>query len=186
MNDCDIIGLYFDRDERAISETAEKYGKYCRSVSYNILQNLQDAEECVNDAYLSAWNSIPPHKPERLSTYMGKLVRNLSISRYRQYSSEKRAATQTALALSELEDCIPDPCGIDLVAEGVVITDAINRYLSSCEGKKRRIFIRRYWALEPLQQIAREFSMSESKVASLMYRMRKELKAYLEKEGIYL
>ncbi len=185
MNDSEIITLYFERDERAVSETAVKYGKYCHTVSYNILQNKEDVEECVNDTYLAAWNSIPPKKPERLSTFLGKLARNLSINRYRQYNAEKRKLTQTAIALSELEECIAESGGEE-IADEMALTKAINDFLLAQPKLKRNIFIRRYWYVMPIKDISSAYGISEGKIASMLFRMRTELKKHLEKEGIYL
>ncbi|MCC8099176.1 MAG: sigma-70 family RNA polymerase sigma factor [Clostridiales bacterium] len=184
MKDSEIVALYWAREERAITATAEKYGSYCHAISYNILHSKEDAEECVNDAYLGAWNSIPPHRPSRLSVYLGKLVRNLSLNRFQRYTAEKRGGGQTVLVLSELEDCIPAHTGVeDAVAERELAA-AIDRFLLSQPRQKRNIFLRRYWYLSPIRDIARAYGISESKVTSLLHRMRKALRHYLEQEGI--
>ncbi|MCD8367168.1 MAG: sigma-70 family RNA polymerase sigma factor [Clostridiales bacterium] len=184
MKDSEIVALYWAREERAITATAEKYGSYCHTISYNILHSKEDAEECVNDAYLGAWNSMPPHRPSRLSVYLGKLVRNLSLNRFQRYTAEKRGGGQTALVLSELEDCIPAHTSVeDAVAERE-LTAAIDRFLLSQPRQKRNIFLRRYWYLSPIRDIARAYGFSESKVTSLLHRMRKDLRLHLEQEGI--
>lgn len=184
MKDQEIIDLYWQRDETAIVRTSEKYGSYCHTIACNILSREEDAEECVNDTWLGAWKSMPPHRPDRLSAYLGKITRNLSLNRLRQYTAEKRGGTQTDLALSELEDCIPAPVTVEQIAEENVLTAAINRFLHAQPEQKRNIFIRRYWYLCPIREIARAYAISESKAASALFRMRGELKAYLEKEGI--
>ena len=125
MKDNEIIALYWERNESAISATAEKYGGYCHTISYNILQDHGDAEECVNDTYLGAWKSMPPQRPDRLSAYLGKLTRNLSINRFRQYTAEKRGQGQVPLALSELEDCVPDGGGVEQAVEELVLTELV-------------------------------------------------------------
>ena len=186
MNDNEIMDLYWERDETAITATAEKYGSYCYSISYRILYNNEDAEECVNDTYLGAWKSIPPHRPNRLSTYLGKMTRNFSLNRFKQYTARKRGLGQGELALSELEDCIPAETSLEQVVEEMVLVHSINRFLYGQPQRKRNVFIRRYWYLYSIREIAEAYAMSESKVASLLFRMRNELKAHLEKEGIVL
>ncbi|MCM1027454.1 MAG: sigma-70 family RNA polymerase sigma factor [Roseburia sp.] len=184
MKDDEIIALYLARNESAISATSDKYGSYCHSISYNILHDSEDAKECVNDTWLGAWKSIPPHRPNRLSTYLGKITRNLSLNRFRQYTAEKRGFGQTALVLSELDDCIPSGKDVEQVIEEMALTASINRFLRQQSRERRNIFIRRYWYLYPIRDIAIAYGMSESKVASLLFRMRNELKSHLEKEGI--
>lgn len=186
MKDHEIVDLYWERKESAISATAEKYGKYCHAISYNILHNDEDAEECVNDTYLGAWKSIPPRRPERLSTYLGKITRNLSLNRFKQYNAEKRGLGQSALVLSELEDCIPGETGVERIAEEKVLVSSIDQFLWAQPEQKRNIFIRRYWYLYPIRDIAENYGVSESKVASMLFRMRNELKTHLEQEGITL
>ncbi len=186
MKDSDIIELYFARDECAIAASSDKYGSYCHTVAYNILHNDEDAEECVNDTWLGAWRSIPPHRPERLSTYFGRITRNLSLDRYKKYSAEKRGNGQTAIALSELEECIPDSSSVEQEFEEKLLVKAINDFLYSQPEQKRNIFIRRYWCLFSVKDIATAYNISESKVASILLRMRNGLKTHLEKEGISL
>lgn len=186
MKDEEIIALYWNRNEQAISATADKYGSYCRSISYRILQNSEDAQECVNDTWLGAWKSIPPHKPSRLSTYLGKITRNLSLNRVKHDSAEKRGLGQTELVLSELEDCIPAQNSVEQLIDEMVLSKSINQFLRVQPRQKRNIFILRYWYLYPIRDIATVYSMSESKVASLLFRMRNDLKSRLEKEGITL
>lgn len=186
MKDEEIIELYWERDEKAIAASADKYGSYCRSISYNILHNEEDTQECVNDTWLKAWKSIPPRRPERLSAYLGKITRNLSLNRFKQYNAEKRGGGQTGLVLSELEDCIPAENDIEQAIEEMVLVKALNQFLRAQPRQKRNIFIRRYWYLSSIRTIASAYDMSESKVASLLFRMRNELKAHLEREGILL
>lgn len=186
MKDNEIIDLYWERKETAITESADKYGSYCHSISYNILHNNEDAEECVNDTWLGAWKSMPPQRPERLSTYLGKITRNLSLNRFKKYTAEKRGLGQTELVLSELEDCIPDETSVEQIVDELILVKAINDFLYAQPEQKRNIFIRRYWYLFPIKDIAAVYDMSESKVASLLFRMRNDLKTHLEKEGINL
>ncbi len=186
MKDSEILDLYFERSESAIAATAEKYGKYCYTVAYNILHNREDSEECVSDTWLGAWNTIPPKKPNRFSVYLGKITRNFSLNRYRKYNAQKRGLGQSELVFSELEDCISDKQTPEEEIEQAVITEAINKFLYSKPEQKRNIFIRRYWYFYPIKDIAAAYKISESKVTSDLFRMRNELKIFLEKEGITL
>lgn len=186
MKDAEIITLYLARDEKAITATAERYGSYCHSISYNILHNTEDARECVNDTWLRTWNSIPPHRPNRLSTYLGKITRNLSLNRFRQYTAEKRGFGQAELALSELEECIPAKNSVEQMIEEMTMAKSINDFLYAQPRQRRNIFIRRYWYLYSIRDIAHVYGMSESRVASLLFRMRGELKIHLEKEEIQI
>lgn len=186
MTDGEIVKLFWKRNENALELTRTKYGSYCRSIAFNILRNGEDAEECVNDSLLNAWNSIPPNKPRNLRTYMGKLVRNVSINRFEHYSAKKRGGTQTELVLSELECCLPDDSTVAQSVDAEMINECINTFLKKQPKQKRIIFVRRYWYLSSIKEIANEFSMTESKVTSALFRMRKELKEILEKEGVNL
>lgn len=186
MKDNTIIDLYWKRDENAIAATAAQYGCYLHSISYNILHNTEDAEECVNDTYFGAWKSIPPQRPGCLSAYLGKITRNLSLNRLKQYTAQKRGLGQTELVLSELEDCIPAETNVEQVMDEMILVRSINQFLYGQSEQKRNIFIRRYWYLYPIRDIAGTYGMSESKTASLLFRMRNDLKKHLEKEGITL
>lgn len=186
MRDNEIINLYWEREETAITESENKYGSYCHTISYNILHNDEDAEECVNDTWLGAWKSMPPQRPERLSTFLGKITRNLSLNRFKKYTAEKRGMGQTELVLSELEDCISGETSVEQIVDELVLVKSINDFLYAQPEQKRNIFIRRYWYLFPIKDIAAVYNMSESKVASLLFRMRNELKRHLEMEGIQL
>ncbi len=186
MEDREIINLYWERREDAIAATAEKYGGYCRAIACNILRNDADAEECVNDAYFGAWNAIPPGRPDNLPAFLGKITRNAALNRWKQQKAQKRGAGQAELALSELEDCVPSVVSVEQGVEDGVLTAVLERFLYAQTQPKRNIFIRRYWYLSPIRDIAREYGMSQSKVKSLLFRMRKELKATLEKEDILL
>lgn len=186
MEDHEIISLYWERSEEAVSVTAEKYGGYCRAIARNILRNDADAEECVNDAYFSAWNAIPPGRPDNLPAFLGKLTRNAALNRWKQSNAKKRGAGQTALVLSELEDCVPAVTSVEQGVEDGILTKAIENFLYAQTQPKRNIFIRRYWYLTPIRDLAKEYGMNQSKVKSLLFRMRKELKAILEKEDFQL
>ncbi len=184
MSDNEILELYINRDEDAITKTAEKFGRYCRKISFGIIRNDEDVEECLNDTYLKTWNSIPPQRPECLATYIGKIVRNLSIDKYKSYNAQKRGNGQVSVALAELEDCIAASSGVEQAIEEKFLTEAINNYLHTQTREKRNIFIRRYWYIHSIKEISDAYEMSESKVTTILFRMRNELKHYLEKEGI--
>ena len=184
MNDTEIVELYWKRDEAAIAATAEVYGNYCYSVAYRLLQCSEDAQECVNDTYWKAWLSIPPHRPNRLATYLGKITRNLSLDRLKRLSAQKRGNGQLDLVLTELENTIPASTDTEQIVDELVLTDAINQFLRQQPRTERNIFVGRYWHLYSIADLAQAYGMRESKVTSLLFRMRKKLKYHLEKEGI--
>lgn len=184
MDDRQIINLFKERSETAIAETATKYGKLCHTIAYNILCNEEDTEECVNDAYLKAWEVIPPQIPEKLAAFLGKITRNLAITKYRYKCSKKRGGGQVALALEELAECIPDKNSTEQAISDKLFLEQINTFLETLSIEKRKVFMQRYWYLRPINEIAEEFSMSESKVKMILHRTRNSLKEVLEKEGI--
>lgn len=186
MEDQKIIDLYWSRSESAISETADKYGRYCRRIAYNILHNHEDCEECVNDTYFRAWNTMPPNRPNRLSAFLGKIVRNLSLDRYDSYTTEKRGLGQVPLALEELEACIPSSSDTEQVIDELALAQLLNHFLSGMKSEPRMIFVQRYWYLNSIKEIAADFDISESKVKMTLLRIRKKLKEFLEKEGVHL
>lgn len=185
MEDTAIIGLFFSRDEAAISETAAKYGTFCHRIALNILSVDADADECVNDAYLRAWNSIPPQKPDRLGAWLGRIVRNIAYDLWKKNHRRKRYAGMEEL-LSELEECIPAPVTVEHVIEEQELTEAINRWLSALPQNDRVLFMRRYWNGEAVNVLAREAGSSPANMAKRMYRLRQNLKLMLEKEGYSL
>ena len=183
MNDARIVQLYFDRDEQAISLTAEKYGKYCTSIAKNILGNHEDAEECVNDTYLNTWNAIPPKRPEILSTFLGKIVRNLAFNKYNHNTADKRGGGELPAVLDELSDCVS---GIDDVGQAYEYKEllaAINDFLSTLPAGKRNIFICRYWYTDSISDIAARFDMTCSAVSMTLNRLRTKLHNYLIERG---
>lgn len=186
MEDNQIIQLYFDRSEEAISQTAVKYGKYCHTIAYNILHNLEDGEECVNDTYWKAWGIIPPRKPKRLAALLGKITRNLSLDVYRHYTADKRGKGEMPIALEELGDCVSSLESLDDYADEMVLVDTLNRFLASLSAEHRKIFMRRYWYVCSVKEIADDYGITESKVKMSLLRSRNQLKAVLEKEGIAL
>lgn len=185
MEDSQIIALYWDRDQRAIEETARKYGGVCHRIAMNILSRHEDAEECVNDTYHAAWNQIPPEQPPRLLAYLGRIVRNISISRFRANQAQKRCQGMEIL-LSELENCLPAAETVDAAMERKLLGGIISRWLDSLEKTDRVLFVRRYWYGDSVQSLARETGCSPNQMAQRMLRLRRGLKAALEQEGAYL
>lgn len=183
MQDEKIVELYWQREESAIKETEQKYGRYLTQIAYNILADMEDSKESVNDTYLGAWNSMPPHKPSILSTYLGKLTRRISIDIFRRKNREKRKASEYVLSLSELEDCISGDLSVEENIDARLLGEAINEFVKSLPTEARNTFIGRYYFLDSLKDVAGYCGMSEAKAKSLLYRTRCSLKAYLEKEG---
>ena len=186
MTDNEIIDLYWQRDESAIADTADTYNKNCHNIGYHKLSNEAYADECVNDTWMNAWKSIPPQRPQRLSTYLGKITRNLSINRHKSLTAQKRGMGQVEFALHELDECVPASCDPEQIAEEMVLVNAIEVFLLTQNRTARNIFLGRYWYLYSIRELADSYHMSESKVVSLLFRMRKKLKLHLEKEGISL
>ena len=184
MDDTQIVELYWARKESAIEETAAKYGSYCRSIAENILQNQDDAEECVNDTWLGAWNSMPPHRPSVLSTFLGKLTRRISIDKWRRNTAKKRGDGQLPLVLSELEDCVSDGKSIEEKAERKLLAEVIASFVKSLPETEQKVFLCRYWYMDSVSSIASRFRFSESKVKSMLFRTREKLRVRLEKEGL--
>jgi RNA polymerase sigma-70 factor (ECF subfamily) len=183
MEDNRIVDLYWQRNENAVSETAEKYGKYLHSISYQILQNSEDAEECVNDTYNDAWKSMPPHRPSILSTFLGKITRRISIDLWRKYNAEKRGGGAAALALDELEECVSGTEDVMTEVERLELERKLNDFLLALPQTERQVFMCRYWYVDSVFDIAKQFSFSESKIKSMLYRTRNKLRTMLEKEG---
>jgi len=184
MDDQQIIKRYFDRDEQALADTQNKYGKYCHTVAMNVLGNPEDAEECVNDTYLRAWNAIPPEKPKHLGAYLASITRNLAINRYHERHAAGRGSGETAVALDELGECLADSHDGRTLADDVTLRDALNRFLRALPEPTRGIFMRRYWFVCPIADIAREYSMGESRVKMILHRTRNRLRDHLKQEGI--
>ena len=182
MRDEEIIKLYFDRDGDAVARTQEKYGAYLYTVSYDLIRNEQDAEECVNDAYSAAWNSMPPNRPAVLRTYLCKLVRNITLKRIREQSAQKRGGGEVPLVLDELRDCTA-PDTVEQQLDRRRLSEAIGRFLGTLGPQHRIIFVQRYWYCCPVDEIAEELEITKSKVTVTLMRTRKKLRTYLEKEG---
>ena len=181
MEDLEIIGLYFRRNEKAITETAAKYGTFCRNIALNILSNREDAEECVNDTYLQAWNTIPPQKPDKLGAWLGRVIRNIAYNLWKKNHRQRRYTGMEEI-LHELEDCIPSPV-TERKMEEQELTKVINAWIASLAKKDRILFVRRYWNGESVDALAKRAGVSAAAIAKRMYRLRLKLKATLEKEG---
>ena len=183
MEDREIVELYWQRREEALGESREKYGGLCHRVALGVLGSAEDAAEAVNDALLRAWNSIPPQRPNCLDAYLAKLSRRAAVDLLRHERAHKRWSGEAALALEELEDCVPGASGPEEALEAAELASLIARFLRAQPEESRKVFLRRYWYVESVAAIAEAFGFSESKVKSLLFRTRKSLRSYLEKEG---
>ena len=185
MTDLEIVELFWRREERAITAARDKYGAYLLRVTLGILPRRQDGEECVNDAYLSAWNSIPPQRPAVLQTYLGKLARRAAIDRWRRERAEKRGGGELLLSIDELGECVPSRSSVEEDAALHCLSAAIDDFLRTLSREKRRAFVLRYWYAMPVGEVAAVLGCSEAKTASLLSRTRRALREYLEKEGLF-
>jgi RNA polymerase sigma-70 factor (ECF subfamily) len=185
MEDNLIIDLYWARDPRAIAESEQKYGAFCGMLARNILTIPQDAEECVNDTWHRAWETIPPQRPGSLRAYLGRLVRNLAIDRWRRNTAQKRGEGM-ALMLSELEGCVPGGVLPEQALEGKELTLLLERWLDGLSGEERAIFLRRYWYGTAVQELAGQWGCTPSRMAQRLFRLRKKLRTYLEEQGVAL
>ena len=186
MDDNRIVELYLLRDETAVEQTLKKYGRRLQALSHGIVKDRQTAEECENDTYKEAWNSIPPHEPRSyLYAFLARITRHISLNRCRSSNRLKRHAFICELT-AEMEQCIPSPDDVDCRINDMEFGSAINGFLKKLNEEKRSIFIRRYWYLDSISDISKRFSLSESKVKTTLFRCRNELRAYLEKEGYSL
>ena len=183
MEDRDIVELYLARDEEAIEETEVKYGKYLYSIARGIVGVHEDAEECVSDTYVGAWNSIPPHEPNVLSTFLGKITRRLSLKKVRETGAEKRGGGEVPAALDELSEIIPGESDAESELFAKELAAKVNAFLKTLPESERRVFLCRYWYLDSVKSIAARFGWSESKVKMTLKRARDKLRDHLEKEG---
>ncbi len=183
MEDTEILLLYRRRSERAIAETAAKYGSYCAAIARRILQNREDVEECVSDTWLHAWNRIPPDEPDPFSHYLGRLTRWLSLSRLRDQKRLRLGGGEPTLALEELEGTLAAPSDAESIVEYRELTAAIDRFLSKLPETERRVFLCRYWHFAGIEEIAAQFGFTRSKVKSMLLRCRRKLKQQLLEEG---
>ena len=183
MEDERIIELYWNRDQRAIRETDGKYGKLLGGIAWNLLRSREDSEECVNDTYLRAWNAIPPQRPGALRAWLARITRNLSLDRWKTRQAEKRGGGAETL-LGALEDCLPAPGGPDRALLARALAEALEGFLRGLSREGRAMFLRRYWYGQGVAEIAGDLGCGEGKVKSSLFRSRKALREFLEKEGI--
>ena len=184
MEDSEIIDMYWAREERALSETDTKYGGYCRSIAHNILKNREDSEECVSDTWLHAWNAMPPQRPSILSSFLGRITRNLSFDRCRRQNAEKRGGGTLPLALDELSECVAAPGRVEQALEAQELAEAIARVLRAPPARERSTLLRRYWYVDSVQDIAARYALRENTAKSILFRTREKLRRYLAGEGI--
>ncbi len=185
LDDRKIIELFYERSEQAITELSKKYGSVCERIANNILNNISDAEECVNSAYLGVWNSIPPENPESLAGYVCRIVRNLAIKRYHENTALKRNSFYD-ISLDELDECFASSSSAEDELEAKEVSEMINRFLMTLDKKDRTMFVRRYWFSDSIKEIAEKFRTSKHYVSVRLSRIRKALKKYLKKEGVSL
>lgn len=183
MEDNKIIGLFFERDEKALREVSQKYGTYCRTIARNILNNIEDAEECVNETYMRAWESIPPKKPSALYAYLGRITRNLALGRIRFSRRKKRGGGETEFSFDELDEFISGQYSVELETEQKEFVDAINGFLDTLTKRDQQLFVERYWGCCKLAVIAAHHGMSQNGVSENLTRTRQKLKKYLTKRG---
>ena len=186
MKDAEIIRLYQNRSQQAITETAQKYQCYCTTIANRILNDRQDTEECLNDTWLKAWNSIPPQIPTVLSAYLGKITRNLALNMYKKKYAKKRIDDRMMVSLEELKDCISLKDSVESQTESREIVTLLNAYLEQTPELERKIFVRRYFYLDTLKEIAQGYELKESYVKTSLFRSRQKLKLFLEQEGVVL
>lgn len=183
MEDSRIIQLYLQRSEEAIAQTDAKYGNYCFSISRNILSDAEDARESVNDAYLACWNAIPPHIPQKFAAFLGKITRRISLNRFEANRAQKRGGGETVLALEKLTDCLPSRQSVEQTLETEELAQTISRFVRELPDNERRVFVCRYWYIDSIDSIAKQFRFSPSKVKSILFRTRNKLRKILEQEG---
>ena len=186
MEDRAIVELYWARNEQALTESEQKYGSYCKTIAYHILHSTEDSEECVNDTWLRAWNTIPPQWPSILQAFFAKITRNLSLDRYKASRAGKRGGGQTAVALEELGDCIPACTSVEETVELRELTRLLDRFLRDLPEKECCVFLRRYWYVDGVRDIAQRYDMAEGSVKSTLYRTRQKLRVFLEQEGVQI
>lgn len=184
MDDKEIIDLFFGRDEKALEYTAQKYDSYCYAVAQKILGSEEDAKECVNDVLLAAWDTIPPNRPEKLSLYLGKIAKNISVNKLRAINAKKRGADMIKVCLDELVEVVPSSDDPTALLETEELSRAIERGLKTLSATNRRIFISRYYYLESIGEIASRLGMNENQVKLRLSRTREKLRKYLRKEGL--
>lgn len=183
MDDHEIVALFLERSEQAITELSQKYGRTCQTIARNILSNTADAEECVNDAWLGVWNTVPPQSPDPLSAYVYRIVRNLAIKKYRANTAVKRNSFYDA-ALDELENCLPTPHSVEDTLDAAALSVALDEFLAILSDDDRVMFLRRYWYSDPVSAIALRFGVNSHYVSVRLSRIREKLRKFLLKKGM--
>lgn len=186
MDDRRIVELFLERSEEAILETDIKYGRYCHKIAFNVLGNDEDSEECVNDAYMRAWGSIPPNEPDSMASYIGRITRNLALDKLRQKQSDKRGNGEVPVVLDELAECVSGHDELERRQDSAEIAAAIDSFLDELNSVERGVFLRRYWMMEPIADVANRYDISVSKTTTMLFRLRNRLKKHFMKEGIPL
>ncbi len=184
MEDQAIVDLYWQRSDQAIEETDRKYGRYCHAIAYKLCADHRDAEECVNDTWLCAWNLMPDKRPSILSSFLGTITRSLAINRYKAKTRKKRGGGETALALEELSECIPSRVDVERSYESKEFEAAIGRFVKGLSETEQKIFVSRYWYMAPVAEIAERMHFSLGKTKSILFRLRGRLRTYLQEEGL--
>lgn len=182
MTDSEIIDFYWERSELAIKESSSKYGKYCFTIAYNILSNCEDSEECVSDTWLKAWNVMPPQRPNCLLAFFAKITRNLSFNKFKARMTGKRGGNKITVALDELEECVSAPENTESEYQRKEISESISRFLHTLSERNCNIFIRRYFYVQSIEEIAEHYHLSEKNVYVNLSRTRKKLRSYLKEE----
>ena len=185
MEDSEIVELYWQRSDTAIRETSRKYGGYCQRIAYNISRSREDAEECVNDTWLRAWNAMPTERPAILSAFLGCITRSLALDQWRAKHRKKRGGGELPLALDELDHCIPAPGSPQQRLEQKELEAAIARFVSALPETEKQVFVARYWAFVPVAEIAKKLSCSPGKIKSMLFRLRKRLKEHLQEVELW-
>jgi len=186
LTDAEIIDLFWNRDQAAISQTSKQYGNYCYAIANGILNNREDSEECLNDTWHRAWEAMPPQRPNKLALFLGKITRNLAFDKYKMNRAKKRGGSEFALVLDELDECIPSQNTVEQTIEAEELEQIINQFLHSLPERECNIFLLRYWHNKPLAEIASRIRAKENNVKASLFRTRQKLKAHLEKEGVTL
>lgn len=185
MEDSAIVDLYWQRSERAISETDRKYGRYCHAIAYNFCADHEDAEECVNDAWFRAWNLMPDKRPSVLKAFLGAITRSIAIDLYRAKTRKKRGGGEMPLTLEELSECIPSNADPERSYESKEFEAAIGRFVEGLSETEQKIFVSRYWYLASVEKISERLHFSKSKTKSILFRLRGRLRVYLQEEGLW-
>ncbi|MBE6606993.1 MAG: sigma-70 family RNA polymerase sigma factor [Ruminococcaceae bacterium] len=186
MDDARIVELYFARNESAILETEAKYGNYCLTVARNILLSEEDSKECLNDALMRVWNSIPPTRPNSLKAFIAKITRNLAFNRYRENTSKKRGGSETEIVLSELEECVPHRENTESEYSVRELGRTINKFLYTLSERDCDIFLKRYFYVVSISELAKEYGIKENQIRTILSRTKQKLKLYLEEENFYI